>query len=683
MKMNFRSLSSWMLLAAVICPSLVVTAQNVAPVSAQTKTEASAELSIEDIWRQPNLANISISRDTKTMAATLPFKGRMNLAVIDLETRKASVLTSYTDFDVVGVDWVGNNKLLYSLGQQNSPTGPGQFDGGGLFVIDRDGKNFRRLSQTVRETRAKNNYVYRYLDVFRTIPGNDEEIIAVGNMTSADSDDLYRLNIKNGRYTLLTRNRPSDLTSRWIMDRKFVPRIVSAGIRDTNTTVVYYRKDENAPWSEISRHEANKGPILVPLTIEANDKTLQVATNIGRDTMGVYRFDPETKKLGELIAAHPRYDMGAAANGNRVPGVITDFEQDDKLLGYSVQASKPEIVWLDEKYATIQQSLDKTFPNRINSFSRIADGKRMLVRSYSDVSPARWYLYDQEAKTIEEIGTSRPWLDGKLTEQRPFVYKTRDGIEIDGYFFLPKNYKPGTKLPTIVHIHGGPFARADTWGSGFGTIEGQLFASRGYAVIVPNFRVTPGLGSKVYYAGFGSYGREMSNDHEDALKWGVEQGFVDSSRVCMSGASYGGYAALQALVRNDSLWKCAIAGLAVTDLKYQLTSRDVDFVENVAAVNYWKSVLGETNLDSQLTKDISPVFNAAKIKKPVFLYAGKDDIRVPIAQIMRMARELERVGNAPKGFVIKEQEGHGFGKLENNVDLYTQVLAFLKENLEK
>jgi dipeptidyl aminopeptidase/acylaminoacyl peptidase len=175
----------------------------------------------------------------------------------------------------------------------------------------------------------------------------------------------------------------------------------------------------------------------------------------------------------------------------------------------------------------------------------------------------------------------------------------------------------------------------------------------------------------------------MSNDHEDALKWGVDQGFVDSSKVCMSGASYGGYAALQAVVRNDSLWKCAVAGLAVTDLKYQLTSRDTDFAESVSAVNYWKSVLGVTDLDSPLVREISPLFNPAKIKKPVFLYAGKDDSRVPIAQITRMARELERVGNAPKGFVVKEREGHGFGKLENNVDLYTQVLAFLKEHLEK
>ena len=120
-------------------------------------------------------------------------------------------------------------------------------------------------------------------------------------------------------------------------------------------------------------------------------------------------------------------------------------------------------------------------PGMINTFRRTPDGKRLLITSYSDLKPTRWYLLDEEKLTLEEIGASRPWLDGKLVEQRPIRYKTRDGLEIPGYLFLPAGYKPGTKLPTIVHIHGGPFARADTFGSGFGTSEGQLFASRGTA----------------------------------------------------------------------------------------------------------------------------------------------------------------------------------------------------------
>ena len=544
-------------------------------------------------------------------------------------------------------------------------------------MIGRDGMGARTLSDTVRASRNKGNYIYRSLSFFRGIPGNDDEIVASGNLTSANSEDLYRLNLKTGKYTILTQGRPSDLTSDWLMDSKLVPRVVVAGVKDKLTKIVFYRSDEKSEWSEIARYEGNKGSTFVPLAFDANDQTLQVAYNGGRDTMAVYRYDPRTKKMGELIAQHPQYDMGADAQGGVAGGVVTHPENEE-ILGYTVSAAKPEVTWLDQKSAAIQNSLDRALPGRINNFRRTPDGKRFIVTSYSDTRPARWYMYDDEKRSIEEIGASKPWLDGKLVEQRPFRYKTRDGLEIDGYYFLPKDYKPGTKFPTVVHIHGGPFARADSWGSGFGVSEGQLFASRGYAVIVPNFRITPGLGSKIFYAGFGAVGRQMSDDHEDALQWGIDQGFVQADKACISGASYGGYAALQALVRSNEKWRCAIAGLAVTDYKYQLTTQEGDTAPNEAGVTFWKSVLGETDLDSKTTRDISPVFNASKIKRPVFMYAGIDDIRVPLGQISRMKRELEATGNPVKGYVLKEDEGHGFGKLENRVDLYNQILAFLK-----
>jgi dipeptidyl aminopeptidase/acylaminoacyl peptidase len=121
----------------------------------------------------------------------------------------------------------------------------------------------------------------------------------------------------------------------------------------------------------------------------------------------------------------------------------------------------------------------------------------------------------------------------------------------------------------------------------------------------------------------------------------------------------------------------------VTDLVYQNTSIDTDYVANPAFTDYWKAVIGTNDLKSQLTRDMSPVNHANKIKGAVFLYAGQDDVRVPIDQIIRMDKALKAAGNPAKAFVIKEKEGHGFGKLENNVDLYTQVLKFLDEQIGK
>lgn len=657
------------------CWFAIATALPVGEVAANT-------LSVEDIWKYPQLAGPTLSRSGKYLAATVPNKGRLNLMVMDMDTRKGTLLTSFEDFDVINVTWVGDERLVFSLGQANSPTGPGQFDGGGLFVIGRDGSNSRRLAATVRETRARNQYVYRSLAVHRTIPGNVDEVIAEGNQTSEDSLDLYRLNLNTGRTTLLTSGRPSDLTFQWLLDSKLVPRVVEAGVKDQLTRVVFYRKGEGSPWEEIARYSRDKGSVFVPLAFESDDQMLQVATNKDRDTMAVFRYDPSTKKLGDLIASHPRYDMGADSQGDAVAGALVDPET-NKILGYRVDGDKQETVWVDEGRAKTQRTLDAALPNMINTFRRTPDGKRLLVTSFSDVKPVRWYLLDEQKRTLEEIGAGRPWLDGKLVEQRPFRYKTRDGLEIPGYLFLPKDYKAGTKLPTIVHIHGGPSARADTFGSGFGYREGQLFASRGYAVVVPNFRITPGMGNKVYTAGFGTIGRQMSEDHEDALKWAVSEGYTDPKRACISGASYGGYASLQAMVKTPDLFKCAIAGLAVTDLVYQNTSLDTDYVSSPAAVDFWKAIIGVTDLKSQLVNDISPVNNAGKIKGAVFLYAGQDDIRVPIDQVYRMEKALKAAGNPAKAFVVKSKEGHGFGKLENNVDLYTQVLKFLDDQIGK
>ena len=650
-------------------------------VGGATAALAAEPFSLEEFFKNPSLAGPTLSRSGKYLAATAPLKGRMNLMVLDLDTRKGTLLTSFEDFDVIDVHWVGNDRLVFSLGQANSPTGPGQFDGGGLFVVGRDGTGSRRLATTVRESRGRNQ-LHRSLSFHSTIPGNSDEIIAEGNMTSADSEDLYRLNLNNGRTVLLTSGRPADLTSDWLLDSKQVPRVVVANVRNELTRVVYYRKGESSAWEEIARYSRDKGAVIVPLAFESDDQMLQVATNKDRDTMAVYRYDPNSKKLGELVAAHPRYDIGANSEGETVPGAVIHPET-NQILGYRVEADKPEITWIDEGRVKTQKLIDASLPGTINSFTRIGEGKRLLVASFSDVKPSRWYLLEEEKRTLEEIGASRPWLDNKLVEQRPFTYKTRDGLEIPGYLFLPKDYKPGTRLPTILHIHGGPFARADTFRGGFGVREGQLFASRGYAVVVPNFRITPGMGNKIYSAGFGSVGRQMSEDHEDALKWAIDQGYADPKRACISGASYGGYAALQAMVKTPDMFKCAIAGLAVTDFQYQLTTPDGDTYRNDPAVEFWKAVLGTKDLNSQLIRDISPVNNASKIKGAVFLYAGENDIRVPIDQIYRMDKALKAAGNPAKGFVIKAKEGHGYGKLENNVDLYTQVLKFLDEQIGK
>ncbi len=635
-------------------------------------------LTIEDLFKPAAYANPTLSDNGKYFAVTIPANDRRNLAIVDMESRKGVRITDFKDFDVLGVTWVCNDNLLFTLGQAFSPTGPGQFNGGGLFVVSRDGKESRRLWDTIGDYRAKRQLV-RLLAVHSIVPGKCEDIIAVGNLRDADSDDLYWLNIRTGRTTLITTNRP-EFAFGWILDRNHVPRLVSSWVKDTNTYIVHYRATEDAPWTEIARYDSTKGPTFIPLGFEDDNKTVLVAYNGNRDTMAVYHYDPEAKKLGNVVAEHPRFDMGATAEGQRIGGVLRDWKTRN-IVGYSVNAEKPQRTYTDESYRRIQRMIDGALPDTYNTFARTPDGKLLVVTAFSDRSPTRWYLLDEEKKSLEELFVSRPWIKPEqMVEMRPFYYKSRDGLDFLGYMFLPRNRKPGERLPTIVHIHGGPAVRADSWGSGFGWLEGQLFASRGYAVIVPGFRITPGLGGKTFYAGFGAFGRQMVDDHEDAARWAIKEGVADPDRICISGASYGGYATLMSLARFPATFKCGVAGLVVSDVEMLLTSTAGDIPYSRSGVQFWKAMVGVTKT-SEIPAEVSPANLADKIKQPVLIYAGGDDVRTPIEQARKMVRALERAGNPPKAFIVKNGEGHGYGKTENNVDLYNQIFDFLDKSI--
>jgi dipeptidyl aminopeptidase/acylaminoacyl peptidase len=508
-------------------------------------------------------------------------------------------------------------------------------------------------------------------------------MIAGAVVLNDDSVDLYRVNLSNGRNRIITQGRPSDRITRWILDSKLVPRVAIAGTAGSTTgTVVHYRASADAPWTELTRFDATMPPAMVPLAFDTDDQHLFVASNANRKNMALFRYNPTTKAFVEQVAQHPLYDLGASPRGEPLNSLIRN-PTNGELIGIRLDADKPQVVWFDEALDKVQASIDASLPNRTNVLQRAGNSKRYVVSSFSDTSPGRYYVFDETKRSLEEIGAARPWLEGKLAQVRPFMLKTRDGLSIPSYYVLPRNHQPGKRLPTIVHVHGGPFARdvvqGGRFGTSFGVLEAQVLASRGYAVVLPNFRVTPELGSDLYYAGFGSYGKQMSDDHEDAAKWAVDQGFAEPSKICISGASYGGYASLQALTRPSNPFRCAISGLPVTDLKYQ--NAEADYAVNPAAVEYWRKLLGVPNFNHPDVAAVSPLFNAEKIKQPVFMYIGDEDTRTPPTQARRMAEALAKAGNPVKDFYVGKGEGHGYGVDANNVELYERMLKFLSATL--
>ena len=258
-----------------------------------------------------------------------------------------------------------------------------------------------------------------------------------------------------------------------------------------------------------------------------------------------------------------------------------------------------------------------------------------------------------------------------MAATKPISFKARDGLTIHGYLTLPENQE-AKNLPLVVMPHGGPHGPRDWWGF---DPDAQLLANRGMAVLKVNFRGSGGYGRSFEHAGHKKWGAEIQYDIIDATKYVVAQGFADPNNICIMGASFGGYSALQSSIIEPDLFKCAIGVVGVYDLP--LMFKEGDIAGRERGQRYLKQVLGE---DQQQLKAYSPVFNIDKLKAPVLVVHGGDDQRAPIEQAESLISSLKQA-NHPYEYMLLENEGHGFYKPKHRTEYYKRVLAFLQQHL--
>jgi len=295
-------------------------------------------------------------------------------------------------------------------------------------------------------------------------------------------------------------------------------------------------------------------------------------------------------------------------------------------------------------------------------------------RSHSDVEPGTWYFFDIAKKTLVTVGKVKPDLDS--TNMRPMetmTYKAADGLTIPAYLTRPAVAKG--PMPMVVLIHGGPIAR-DHWSW---DEEVQVLASRGYLVFQPQFRGSSGFGRQFEEAGYAQWGKAMQDDIADGVRHLVEQGIADPARICIVGASYGGYAALWGLVKTPDLYRCAVSFAGVSDIEYMFSDWS-DSASNKVTREYMMRRIGDKKMSAQLFDPVSPLKHAAAIKAPVLLMHGVEDKRVPIAHGRKMRNALE-AQHKPVDWLAFDEEGHGLAYVRNRILYYQTMLAFLKKNI--
>ena len=275
---------------------------------------------------------------------------------------------------------------------------------------------------------------------------------------------------------------------------------------------------------------------------------------------------------------------------------------------------------------------------------------------------------------LSEFARLRPEIDPTmLAPVRPVEYTARDGTKIHAYLTLPRG-REAKGLPLVVLPHGGPYEVRDTLSY---DDEVQLLANRGYAVLQPNFRGSGGYGESFSDLGKGEIGRRMQDDLDDAVDWAAKEGLADPARVCLVGASYGGYAALWGAIRNPDRYRCAASFAGVTEWDKQL-AYDADFFSAKGRREWRERVRGadrKFDLDS-----VSPARQAAQLRRPVLLVHGKKDTNVPFSQFEAMRNAINRAHVENAEFIVLADSGHGFDTVADEQAWYDALLAFLAKH---
>lgn len=342
----------------------------------------------------------------------------------------------------------------------------------------------------------------------------------------------------------------------------------------------------------------------------------------------------------------------------------------DRVIGGYPFSSRDGVIFFDPLRQKAWEAVKNIFPGEhVTIASASSDYKKLILLVDGTVHGYAYYYMDLSSSEYSRIGNVYDHLTG-IAEVRLIEYFAADGMKIPGYLTLPMK-REVKKLPLVVLPHGGPAAR-DTghfdWWS-------QALASQGYAVFQPNFRGSS-LNWEFMSAGFGEWGRKMQTDISDGVRYLVKEGIADAERVCIVGASYGGYAALAGATLDTGVYRCAISVAGLSDLRSFMKSAKKGRHGNLT-VRYWDRYFGASGSGDPILKTLSPVEYAEKVSIPIMLIHGKDDTVVPFNQSELMARALKRAKKTFELITLK-QEDHWLSRSDTRLQMLKETIRFLK-----
>jgi dipeptidyl aminopeptidase/acylaminoacyl peptidase len=654
------------------------------PALAQTTPAAVSlpALTIDDIYSEYNIVDVDISPSGKTLAAIVRRASEDVILSVDLATGEKKMVTRINkdafgdqiDVRMGYVIWKTENRLLFQLqSDTNEGLDVSRLSRGNmlklgyrLYAVDRDGKNpVPMLGDQYDEAMVG---AFDMSDVASMLWKDPRHILL--RIGGWDGRSLFKVDVETGRGKAVEPQKGS-IIDWWLdVDGKPIGRVeYSAG------TLRYYRRLEDGKWKKyhsMRRRDMEELPDFVDVgPSDDPTKFYVLARPPGKDRMGVYLYDLANESFGEPIVEHPRFDIQYARTSI-----------DGKRIQYHCYDEHVQVCeFADPKMNAYMRGIRKFFDQSANVriVAASQDASIILLAVNGPVDAPAFYYYLVDKQKIEFVGLQQGALGKKALASATLVnYKARDGLELTGYLTYPPGAQDAKKLPLVLMPHGGPQARDrmefDPWV--------QYLAGRGYAVFQPNFRGSGGFGQAFEYSGHREWGRKMQDDLGDGVKALVDQGIVDPERVCIVGASYGGYAALAGATLTPDAYKCAVSMAGVANLEEFVRWKKKKFGADSDVFAHWVRAIGDPEKDLEFMRAVSPAHHVDAIKIPILLIHGDEDESVPYSQSEDFQKLLEKSGR--KTTLLRlEDEGHGgFGDNTSKVML-TTIGEFLWTHLGK
>jgi dipeptidyl aminopeptidase/acylaminoacyl peptidase len=659
-----RTNSALVCLANLICMSGVAAGEEPAPI-----------LPVEQFTRYDEFVAPKLSPDGSHIAYLTGKYGHSALAVIDTKGRKLVGGVRCPDgFQIHDFDWKSNARIVYQLAERQPgnvrPTATGEME-----AIDLDGKSQSSIygyragqMQTGTNLKVKQSS-YATAEIISPLLSDDKNILIAEYPWREGVDawyfdvdarpSVFRLNVYNGHKTKMG---PVPLGGAAVLVDANDEVRFAYGTDEHSKSAVLWKPEPKASWQAFELPELRTESVTPRMITDDGRWVYLTAARTDESLTALYKLELATRALTRVYGA----------DGADISSMVTDLTG-RQLIGVIAGVDKPQFHWLDASSlpAKIHRALIKAFPGQIPTIASASrDGTRAIVFVRSDVNPGDYYLLDPRTMSLDHLFSASRWIDpARMHGKEPFTLKARDGVELHGYLTRPAGAAP---YPLVVLPHGGPHGVRDDWSYDW---EVQLLANRGYAVLQVNFRGSGGFGEDFESSGFNEWGGRMQDDITDATRWAIDNKVAAPDRICIFGASYGGYAALMGAVREPDLYRCAIGYAGVYDLALMSSTGDVRRSRSGRA--YLDQALGH---DAARLEQRSPANRAAEIRIPVLLIHGKQDWRADFEQARAMKAALE-AGRKPYEWMELRGEGHGVYDEETRREVYEKILEFLGRHL--